>query len=76
MVSERGEVHITHKTGYPFSAWGIEKLGEEAGFVLVEKADFCIWDYPGYENKRGDGSRSNQTFPVGQCSTYNINVSS
>ncbi|KAL8462102.1 hypothetical protein ACS0TY_033255 [Phlomoides rotata] len=49
MVSERGEVHITHKTGYPFSAWGIEKLGE---------------------NKRGDGSRSNQTFPVGQCSTY------
>ncbi|KAL6511869.1 hypothetical protein OROGR_021466 [Orobanche gracilis] len=78
MVSERGEVHITHKTAHPFSAWGIEKLGEEAGFVLLEKAYFCIWDYPGYWNKRGDGSRSNETFPVGECSTYkftrNLNV--
>ncbi|KAL6524833.1 hypothetical protein OROMI_030426 [Orobanche minor] len=78
MVSERGEVHITHKTAHPFSAWGIEKLGEEAGFVLMERAYFCIWDYPGYWNKRGDGSRSNETFPVGECSTYkftrNLNV--
>ncbi|KAL8469601.1 hypothetical protein ACS0TY_032448 [Phlomoides rotata] len=74
MVSDTGEVHITHKTAYPFSAWRIEELGEEAGFLLVEKAYFCIWDYPGYENKRGAGSRSNETFPVGQCSTYKFTI--
>ena len=70
MITKGGEVHVTHKTAHPFSTWEIEKLAEEAGLHLVEEVDFTKWDYPGYENKRGGGYRSNDTFPVGQCSTF------
>ncbi|KAA8523517.1 hypothetical protein F0562_009940 [Nyssa sinensis] len=70
MLKENGEVHVTHKTAYPFSEWKIEESAEEMGLRLVEKAWFSKWDYPGYDNKRGDGTRSNETFPVGECSTF------
>ncbi|KZV46779.1 hypothetical protein F511_15339 [Dorcoceras hygrometricum] len=68
---EKGQVHITHKTAYPFSAWEIEKLGKDAGLEFIEAAPFDLWDYPGYLNKRGgDGYNSNDTFPVGLSCTY------
>ncbi|KAL0306210.1 UNVERIFIED_CONTAM: hypothetical protein Sradi_6038300 [Sesamum radiatum] len=70
MVKEEGEVHITHKTSYPFSKWKIAQVAEEEGLNLSEEEGFYMWEYPGYENKRGDGSRSNDTFPVGRCSTF------
>ncbi|KAH7861021.1 hypothetical protein Vadar_020693 [Vaccinium darrowii] len=70
MLEKGGEVHITHKTAYPFDKWEIEKLAEMVGLRLVAKEWFSRWDYPGYENKRGDGDRSNDTFPVGECSTF------
>ncbi|XP_059658891.1 uncharacterized protein At4g26485-like [Cornus florida] len=70
ILTWNGEVHVTHKTTYPYNEWEIEKLGEEVGLRLVEKALFSKWDYPGYNNKRGDGSRSNQTFRVGECATF------
>ncbi|KAL0443234.1 UNVERIFIED_CONTAM: hypothetical protein Slati_2046100 [Sesamum latifolium] len=69
LVREDGEIHITHKTSYPFSRWKIADLAVEEGLSLSEEEEFDICDYPGYENKRGDGSRSNDTFPVGRCST-------
>lgn len=70
MVAEKGEVHITHKTAYPFSQWEIEKLGQEAGFVLKEKPFFYLWEYPGYTNKKGSGLYCDQPFPIGDCRTY------
>ncbi|PRQ30426.1 putative S-adenosyl-L-methionine-dependent methyltransferase [Rosa chinensis] len=70
MLKESGEVHVTHKTAYPFSEWEIVKLAGEAGLYLVEEASFSREDYPGYLNKRGSGKKCNRTFPVGQCSTY------
>ncbi|KAL8462088.1 hypothetical protein ACS0TY_032436 [Phlomoides rotata] len=70
MVRDEGEVHITHKTAYPYSEWNIEELAEEEGFVLKDKAYFTKWDYPGYHNKKGYGHRSNRTFNVGESSTY------
>ncbi|KAL8462092.1 hypothetical protein ACS0TY_033245 [Phlomoides rotata] len=70
MVTEGGEVHVTHKTGRPYSEWRIKELGEEARLVLSEEAKFCLSDYPGYINKRGAGNRSDESFPEGQCSTY------
>ncbi|KAF5185807.1 hypothetical protein FRX31_024606 [Thalictrum thalictroides] len=70
MLTINGEIHVTHKTAYPFSKWEVEKLGEEAGLYLVEKVKFTKYDYPGYENKKGDGLNSDGTFPVGECSTF------
>ncbi|KAK3194800.1 hypothetical protein Dsin_026110 [Dipteronia sinensis] len=70
MLKENGEVHVTHKTANPFTRWEIEKLAEEVGLRLVDKVLFYIWDYPGYENKRGDGSRCNVSFRVGDCCTF------
>ncbi|KAF8031759.1 hypothetical protein BT93_D0851 [Corymbia citriodora subsp. variegata] len=71
MLTRNGEIHVTHKTAYPFSKWEIEKLAEEDEELhLVEKAKFSDSDYPGYVNKRGDGLWCDQSFPIGQCSTY------
>lgn len=71
MLTKHGEIHVTHKTAYPFSKWEIEKLAEEdEELCLVEKAEFSESDYPGYVNKRGDGLWCDQKFPIGQCSTY------
>ncbi|KAK6947137.1 25S rRNA (uridine-N(3))-methyltransferase BMT5-like [Dillenia turbinata] len=70
MVSEKGEIHVTHKTTYPFSCWKIKELAAGCGLKLIEEVRFTKWDYPGYENKRGHGVRSDESFPVGQCSTY------
>ncbi|KAM1032312.1 hypothetical protein ACFX2I_035908 [Malus domestica] len=70
ILTGRGEVHVTHKTGNPFSRWNIVKLAEEVGLYLVEEAPFMRADYPGYLNKKGSGRKCNRTFRVGQCSTY------
>ncbi|KAK3227821.1 hypothetical protein Dsin_007683 [Dipteronia sinensis] len=72
MLKENGEVHVTHKTAHPFNRWEIEKVAEEVGLRLVDKVLFYIWDYPGSDNKRGDGSRCNESFPVGDCCTFKI----
>ncbi|XP_057947734.1 uncharacterized protein At4g26485-like [Malania oleifera] len=70
MLAEGGEVHVTHKTAHPFSEWEIEEVAGECGLSLVERVEFCIWDYPGYKNRRGASPRSDRTFPVGECSTF------
>ncbi|KAI0501751.1 hypothetical protein KFK09_016696 [Dendrobium nobile] len=70
MLRPYGEVHVSHKTAVPFSHWNLEELAAENSLVLVESANFCIEDYPGYNNKRGDGSRSDIPFPLGKCSTF------
>ncbi|PKI78817.1 hypothetical protein CRG98_000777 [Punica granatum] len=70
MLSYNGQVHITHKTNYPFSAWDIVGLAEEVGLYLLDEDNFKPWMYPGYVNKRGDGHRSDESFLVGLCSTY------
>ncbi|XP_062016001.1 uncharacterized protein At4g26485-like [Rosa rugosa] len=69
MLTEIGEIHVTHKTTYPFSRWEIVKLAGEVGLYLLQEEKFSKWDYPGYENKRGAGL-CDQTFPVGECSTF------
>ncbi|KAK7365000.1 hypothetical protein VNO80_13750 [Phaseolus coccineus] len=65
-----GEIHITHKTKHPYSLWDIKMLasGENLKFVGEEEFDKDL--YPGYDNKRGDGSRCDHSFIVGECSTF------
>lgn len=70
MLTDSGEVHVTHKTAHPYSKWNIVNLAEEAGLYLVEEAEFTRGDYPRYINKKGSGIKCNRTFRVGQCSTY------
>ena len=70
MLTEDGEVHITHKTTSPFDKWEIVELAEEFGLCLIQKVPFDIRYYPGYVNKRGSGPKINQPFPLGECSTF------
>jgi 25S rRNA (uracil2634-N3)-methyltransferase len=70
MLSKNGEAHVTHKTAHPFDRWEIEKLAEDVGLCLIEKSEFFRWDFPGYCNKRGEGDRADDSFPVGDCCTF------
>lgn len=72
MLAKNGEAHVTHKTAHPFDRWEIEKLAEDTGLCLIAKSEFLTWDYPGYCNKRGDGDRAADSFPVGDCCTFKI----
>ncbi|KAK7300018.1 hypothetical protein RJT34_10849 [Clitoria ternatea] len=71
MVSQDGEIHVTHKKCYPYCKWDVVKLAEEAELFLVEEVAFKLRDYPGYTNKRGSGFISwDQSFKVDSSSTF------
>ncbi|KAJ7960991.1 DUF2431 domain-containing protein [Quillaja saponaria] len=70
MLRPDGEIHVNHKTTAPFSYWNVESLAMESSLQLVECVRFKKEDYPGYNNKRGDGLRCDEPFPLGECSTY------
>ncbi|XP_023633415.1 uncharacterized protein At4g26485 [Capsella rubella] len=65
-----GEIHVIHKTEYPFSEWKLKTLGEKEGLDLIREMEFCLSHYPGYSNKRGSGGYSDSSFPVGNSSTF------
>ncbi|PWA58571.1 hypothetical protein CTI12_AA398660 [Artemisia annua] len=54
MLRPYGEVHVSHKTAYPFNLWNIEELASQNSLSLFEHVKFEIQDYPGYNNKRGE----------------------
>ncbi|XP_020866247.1 uncharacterized protein At4g26485-like [Arabidopsis lyrata subsp. lyrata] len=64
-----GDIHVTHKTAYPFASWNIKDLGSEIG-LFNRKMEFEPLQYPGYSNKRGSGSDYDSSFPVGEFSTF------
>nr|GEX76308.1 hypothetical protein [Tanacetum cinerariifolium] len=70
MLRPYGEVHVSHKTAYPFDIWNIEELASQHSLSLLERVKFEIEDYPGYNNKRGEGIRSDSPFPLGECCTF------
>ncbi|KAI4989889.1 hypothetical protein ZWY2020_038252 [Hordeum vulgare] len=65
-----GEIHLSHKTGYPYDAWDIEQLANESCLVMFDKDIFCKEEYPGYNQKRGDGAKCDQSFALGPCYTF------
>ncbi|KAJ9562506.1 hypothetical protein OSB04_007666 [Centaurea solstitialis] len=75
MLRPDGEVHVSHKTKFPFNCWNIEQLASQSCLALLECVKFKIKDYPGYKNKRGDGSRSDAPFPLGKCCTFKFVLS-
>ncbi|XP_045791180.1 uncharacterized protein At4g26485-like, partial [Trifolium pratense] len=70
MLSYFGQIHITHKTTHPYSCWNIKNLGEDLGLSFLEEVDFDQFSYPGYNNKRGAGSNCDQSFRIGESSTF------
>lgn len=70
MLRANGEIHVNHKTTPPYDRWDIQKLAEQSFLILIECADFKKEDYPGYNNKRGDSYRCDDSFPLGECSTF------
>ncbi|XP_048634923.1 heavy metal-associated isoprenylated plant protein 41-like [Brassica napus] len=75
MLRANGEIHVPHRNKAPFSQWNLEELASKCSLVLIQRVAFEKTNYPGYENKRGDGSRCNRTFILGDCSTFRFHVS-
>ncbi|XP_062086779.1 heavy metal-associated isoprenylated plant protein 41-like [Humulus lupulus] len=75
MLRPNGEIHVNHKTTPPFSWWNLEELAAYNSLSLMECVEFNIKDYPGYNNKRGDGSKCDKTFRLGKCSTFKFGLS-
>ncbi|KQJ90673.1 hypothetical protein BRADI_4g33190v3 [Brachypodium distachyon] len=69
-----GEIHVTHKTKHPYWIWDIEKLASDSSLALIDKVPFDKKDYPGYNQKRGDGWRCDQDFPIEDCCTFKFGV--
>ncbi|KAL0734854.1 hypothetical protein Bca4012_011064 [Brassica carinata] len=65
-----GEIHVVHKTEYPFSEWKLKTLGEKECLDLVSEIEFCLNHYPGYSNRRGSRGYNDSSFPVGKSSTF------
>jgi 25S rRNA (uracil2634-N3)-methyltransferase len=68
------EIHISHKAGGAYDRWDIEDLAFRTSLVLVEKVAFQQEDYPGYNQKRGDGARSDEAFDLGTCFTFMFQI--
>ncbi|CAM0951898.1 unnamed protein product [Alopecurus aequalis] len=65
-----GETHVSHKTGLPYDRWDIEQLANDSSLIRVRKVPFSKDDYPGYDQKRGDGAKCDQPFALGPCCTF------
>ncbi|XP_054796999.1 heavy metal-associated isoprenylated plant protein 41-like [Prosopis cineraria] len=74
MLRPDGEIHVNHKTTPPYHYWCIRELGIQSFLCLIECVVFKKEDYPGYNNKRGDGSRSDEPFSLGKCSTFKFKL--
>jgi 25S rRNA (uracil2634-N3)-methyltransferase len=75
MLQAYGEIHVTHKTSSPFCHWNILELARRNSLEFIGRDDFKMEDYPGYSNKRGEGDRCDQPFPLGECSTFKFRSS-
>ncbi|KAF7141674.1 hypothetical protein RHSIM_Rhsim06G0233400 [Rhododendron simsii] len=75
MLRANGEIHVNHKTTTPFNLWNLEELASQNSLALIGCVDFKAEDYPGYNNKKGNGLNSDDPFPLGACSTYKFGIS-
>ncbi|XP_047975013.1 uncharacterized protein At4g26485-like [Salvia hispanica] len=59
MISENGEIHVSHKTNSFHADFMIESIASSHGLRLIEAVKFNRGDYPGYKNKYGFGGDAN-----------------
>jgi 25S rRNA (uracil2634-N3)-methyltransferase len=75
LLGRYGEIHISHKTGHPYDSWDLGRLASESSLLLIEKVGFQKEDYPGYNQKRGDGKRCDKPFNLDPCCTFKFQIS-
>ncbi|KAL2495933.1 uncharacterized protein Fot_39690 [Forsythia ovata] len=59
MMSENGEIHISHKTNNFHKEWNLESLASSHRLKLIEAVEFNQYDYPDYNTKYGFGGNNN-----------------
>ncbi|KAI4989895.1 hypothetical protein ZWY2020_038258 [Hordeum vulgare] len=69
-----GEIHVTHRTGHPYDRWEIQQLASGSALVMSNKESFFKYYYPGYNQKRGSGSRCNEGFPIDGSFTFKFRM--
>ncbi|KAG7398850.1 hypothetical protein PHYBOEH_010364 [Phytophthora boehmeriae] len=67
VLTETGEVHVTHKTKAPFGQWGIESIAKTNKLRHQQSVIFDRCLYPGYSNKKVLDKRS---FPIWDSQTF------
>ncbi|KAK4355135.1 hypothetical protein RND71_024106 [Anisodus tanguticus] len=70
MLRVDGEIHVNHKTTPPYDLWDLVGLGKGNSLMCNDCAEFKIENYPGYNNKRGAGSKCDEPFHLGECQTF------
>ncbi|KAL3814112.1 hypothetical protein ACJIZ3_015380 [Penstemon smallii] len=72
MLSEDGEIHISHKTNGSHSEWNVESMASSHGLRLIQAVKFKQRDYPGYNTKYGFGG--DQNFNCNPSKTYKFGL--
>ncbi|XP_060188444.1 heavy metal-associated isoprenylated plant protein 41-like [Lycium barbarum] len=75
MLPVDGQIHVTHKTTPPYDLWDLVGLASKHSLFCIECAEFKIENYPGHNNKRGAGSKCDEPFHLGECSTFKFILS-
>jgi len=70
MLLPKGQVHVSHKLGHPYDGWLLEEQAESGGLALLKRVPFHQEQFPGYWNRRGEGSNAGGTFELGEADTY------
>ncbi|WCJ19309.1 hypothetical protein M5689_001605 [Euphorbia peplus] len=76
LKENNGEIHVTHKEGDPYDKWDLVKKANKIGLDMHLSVPFSKNDYPGYQNKRAHGTLSDDSFPLGDCTTYKFKLNS
>ncbi|KAF8694787.1 hypothetical protein HU200_037878 [Digitaria exilis] len=69
-----GEVHVSHKTGKSYDKWNLEHVAAGFSLILIEKVGFQKAEYPGYNQKKGDGPMCDKPFKLGTCCTFKFKI--
>ncbi|KAL0443236.1 UNVERIFIED_CONTAM: Heavy metal-associated isoprenylated plant protein 41 [Sesamum latifolium] len=72
MISEEGEIHISHKTNDFHIEWKLEAVASSHRLRLIEAVNFNHLDYPGYNTKCGFGGDNN--FNCNPSKTYKFGL--
>ncbi|XP_060190074.1 uncharacterized protein LOC132619137 [Lycium barbarum] len=70
MLRLDGQIHVAHKTTPTYHRWDLVGLGIENSLSCIECAEFRAENYPGYNNKMGDGPKCDEPFHLGECQTF------